>query len=822
MKLELNTIKSKMLLYILGGVFALFLVLSLIILSIVYNKQKTVACQSTQEMTEKIAMDITSDILSADNGLKAFNKVVETYSSKNRHELSQMTKEFFLDNEQFAGVFTVFEPNAFDGNDAKYINNADMPGNESGRFTAYWNKNGGAVVLKRSSDQSFASGDYYQLPKSTGRELIMEPYLYDGVLMTSIVYPIMKDGQFNGVTGADISIDYLDKKISKQKVLETGRVEVVSANGTYLASRNKEYLGKKKISDLVQEAGYDGLKEVGDNLRNNNHGYIETYDPVNKCDVAIFYAPVNKAGWGVIVTVPISEVLAGAGSVRNTLIVIEILFLLVIALIVYYISVKITDPIKKLTVLTSELSKGHVKYRAEIVSNDEIGTMGKQLNSFANQLEDVSDKMYKISQGEVDVTIQVQDEKDEFSPAINAIPVTLKKLLSETDKITSAAAEGILSVRGNEELFSGGYKSIVQGINLTLEEIVKPIQESSHILEKIASGDLTARMNGEYKGDYQIIKHSVNQLADSINTALSEVSEAVHATASAANEISSSSEQMAAGAQEQSQQATEVAGAIEEMTKTVYETARNANEASSVSMGGSQAAERGAKKIEETKKGISKIVSSSDETARIVASLSKRTEQIGEITQVIDDIADQTNLLALNAAIEAARAGEQGRGFAVVADEVRKLAERTTKATKEIADTIMSIQLEAREADSSMNDAKQAVEEGMKLTEEVSEVLGEILGGARKTTDVVLQVAAASEEQSSAAEQISKNIEGISSVTQQSAAGTEQIARAAEDLNRLTVNLQGLVSRFKLEEIRLEKNGAAFNGRHAKALLYNN
>ncbi|MCU7514674.1 MAG: hypothetical protein HF300_19100, partial [Ignavibacteria bacterium] len=206
----------------------------------------------------------------------------------------------------------------------------------------------------------------------------------------------------------------------------------------------------------------------------------------------------------------------------------------------------------------------------------------------------------------------------------------------------------------------------------------------------------------------------------------------------------------------------------------------------------------------------------------IVASLSKRTEQIGEITQVIDDIADQTNLLALNAAIEAARAGEQGRGFAVVADEVRKLAERTTKATKEIADTIMSIQLEAREADSSMNDAKQAVEEGMKLTEEVSEVLGEILGGARKTTDVVLQVAAASEEQSSAAEQISKNIEGISSVTQQSAAGTEQIARAAEDLNRLTVNLQGLVSRFKLEEIRLEKNGAAFNGRHAKALLYNN
>ncbi|MCU7526696.1 MAG: methyl-accepting chemotaxis protein, partial [Ignavibacteria bacterium] len=229
--------------------------------------------------------------------------------------------------------------------------------------------------------------------------------------------------------------------------------------------------------------------------------------------------------------------------------------------------------------------------------------------------------------------------------------------------------------------------------------------------------------------------------------------------------------------------------------------------------------EKGAKKINDTKKGIEKIVVSSEETSRIVASLSKRSEQIGEITQVIDDIADQTNLLALNAAIEAARAGEQGRGFAVVADEVRKLAERTTKATKEIAETIKAIQDEAKDADSSMGEARIAVEAGMKLTEEVAEVLSEILKGALKTTDVVLQVAAASEEQSSAAEQISKNIEGISSVTQQSAAGTEQIARAAEDLNRLTVNLQEIVAGFKINSGNERQSSNGFVAKNNSKLI---
>jgi methyl-accepting chemotaxis protein len=373
------------------------------------------------------------------------------------------------------------------------------------------------------------------------------------------------------------------------------------------------------------------------------------------------------------------------------------------------------------------------------------------------------------------------------------------EVMHETVGLIQAAKDGKLGTRGKAEQFNGSYRELVRGINETLDAVIDPVKEGTAVLAEMAQGNLTVRVNGDFKGDHQLIKNSINGLGDSLLGLISDVTEAVQATASATTQISSSSEELAAGAQEQSAQTGEIASAVEQMAKTIVSTTRNATAAANSAKKAGEVALEGDHVVKETIAGMIKISDVVNNAAKTVQELGKSSDQIGEIVQVIDEIADQTNLLALNAAIEAARAGEQGRGFAVVADEVRKLAERTTKATKEIAVMIRQIQKDTSNAVVSMERGTIEVESGKVLAQKAGHSLNGIIQSAEEVVDVANQVAAASEEQASAAEQISKNIEGITEVTQQSAQSTQEIAKAAEDLNRLTERLQNLIGRFQVE-----------------------
>ncbi len=314
--------------------------------------------------------------------------------------------------------------------------------------------------------------------------------------------------------------------------------------------------------------------------------------------------------------------------------------------------------------------------------------------------------------------------------------------------------------------------------------------------ESIANNDLTVHV--EPKSSKDILGNSFKTMTHNLTGMVRQLRDNATQLVTAATEISSASEQMAKGATDQSQQVNQVSAAVEEMSATILESSRNSGEATEASRTASDTATNGGEIVSNTIAGMQRINDVVRESADSIAKLATSADQIGEIVSVIDDIADQTNLLALNAAIEAARAGEQGRGFAVVADEVRKLAERTGKATGEITDMIKGIQQETGDAVQSMEAGVQEVDKGRDLADQAGNSLSEVVAMSARVMDMIQQIATASEEQSVAAEQISKNIEHINSVTKETAAGAEQSAAAAEELNRQAEGMQEMVARFNI------------------------
>jgi methyl-accepting chemotaxis protein len=314
--------------------------------------------------------------------------------------------------------------------------------------------------------------------------------------------------------------------------------------------------------------------------------------------------------------------------------------------------------------------------------------------------------------------------------------------------------------------------------------------------ERIAANDLTVQVTP--KSEKDVLGNAFKTMTANLTTMIRQLTDNSTQLVSAATEIASSSEQMARGSQEQTGQTSQVSSAVEEMTATIVESSKNAGEAAGQAKEAANAARAGNQVVTQTIEGMNRIAQVVQESAKTVQELAKSSDKIGEIIGVIDDIADQTNLLALNAAIEAARAGEQGRGFAVVADEVRKLAERTGKATKEITDMIKGIQNDTKGAVTSMEQGINEVQQGRDLADKAGESLNQIAGFAQKVMDMVQQIATAAEEQSAASEQIARSVEGIARVTKENATGVEQSAAAAEQLNRQADGLQKMVSRFKV------------------------
>ena len=336
--------------------------------------------------------------------------------------------------------------------------------------------------------------------------------------------------------------------------------------------------------------------------------------------------------------------------------------------------------------------------------------------------------------------------------------------------------------------------------SLVMFSITSPLSRMLHMLKDIAEGegDLTHRLEEDRKDEFGELSHWFNRFVDNIHTIISQVAGNTCQVTAAASQLQSTAEQIATAAEEVACQSITVATASEEMSATSNDISHNCSLASEISNRANQTATGGATVVQETLEGMQNIAERVQESARTVASLGARSDQIGAIVGTIEDIADQTNLLALNAAIEAARAGEQGRGFAVVADEVRALAERTTRATKEIGTMIRAIQNETAGAVNSMENGVREVEKGMDSSRKSGDALQQIVEAISDVSMQVHQIATAAEEQTAVTGEISSNIHQITDVVSDTARGAHETAAAASQLSSLATELQNMVGRFKL------------------------
>jgi methyl-accepting chemotaxis protein len=436
------------------------------------------------------------------------------------------------------------------------------------------------------------------------------------------------------------------------------------------------------------------------------------------------------------------------------------------SLVFSVIASRIVTPIRTLQLAAQKIARGDPNVVVDISSNDEIGRLADSFRELIGYFKDVAAAAEAINKGDLSSKVVVKSDQDVLSKNFLA----LKGVMDEIGRLIAAVREGRLGVRGKSEEFQGIYRHLIESINRMMDEIVEPIQDASRALEKVAQRDLTARMQGEYQGDYAIMKQALDTAISNLAEGLHQVAATSKHVADASGEISTGSQNLTVGGNEQSAALEEVSRRLDDILKVIQRNSVFAREASNISKEARQSAGKGVESMRRLSEAIDRIKASADETAKIV--------------KTIDEIAFQTNLLSLNAAVEAARAGDTGKGFAIVAGEVRSLAMRSATAAK---NTAQMLEESARNA-----------LDGVTINREVLKNLGEINEHINKVGQVMLEITATSEEQASGAQHITAAVGRASSVTQQNAAAAQQSSASAQELSAQASAMQKLVLTFRL------------------------
>lgn len=651
------------------------------------------------------------------------------------------------------------------------------------------------------------AGDYYKY-KTDKQDLISEPYVSEdyelGVknttLITSPCIPIMENGQFLGLIGADFNLDKYKQTVLDQK-FKKGYAVLLSGSGQVVAHHNNDYVGNSVDSLHFGDSKKFDLQSL---IANENSIPFRVDDPELGEEAFVSIVPIKMKNtinpWFVCSVVAVSEITEEFMTSFLLAATCGLIGLVVLILVLIRISNDIMSAITKSQNLLQNLALGRLDddQIIGIDSKDELGAIAGSVNTLLLELNKKSEFAKQIRQGNLDTDFQISSEHDDLGQSLLKMRDNLKAVVEETNEvINKAGQEGQLDARIELEGKVGLWQKMSSSINNLLTSISTPLMTFNGMFNSLANGDLTPRYTDEAKGDVKKMTDNLNMALNNLDGLFNQIAQNVSVVDESSSEMQGASQemstntreiasaiaQMSHGAQTQVAKVDESSNLIETILKTSNEMgdkAENINESAKM---GVERSEKGMGMVNNVVDSIGQISNYSTRANDSIKILTERSTEIARVLGVITDIASQTNLLALNAAIEAAQAGDAGRGFAVVAEEIRKLAEDSRKSAKAIEQLVNDVQNDTQDAATSIGEMTSSVVVGQKTSIEAADVFKEIYDASTETLSVSEEIVNATKMQTTSVNDVVTIIEGVVVIAEQTAAGTEEVASSATELS---------------------------------------